>query len=174
MATGIILSGRKSSFRAGLRPDSHRENFKIGPPAGRRPAGGPMLMLNPARKTGWASPPPQTTNSATPAGTRKGTGEQPHMGGRSSDLALSRYIRCTDLRSCLTRPHITRSSNEDLTRQSLEMVQNTNGSEHKFQAKLRNYNPERRLLGCRRHRQTANCKRTKPLATQKPELSSLG
>ena len=53
----IVLPGRKSGFRAGFRPDSSRGNLKIGPPAGLRPAGGPILMLsrlesgrNPARK----------------------------------------------------------------------------------------------------------------------------
>ena len=53
----IMLPGRKSGFRAGFRPDSNRESLKIGPPAGRRPAGGPILTAsrlesgrNPARK----------------------------------------------------------------------------------------------------------------------------
>ena len=35
----IVPPGRKSVFRAGFRPDSDRESFKIGTPAGRRPAG---------------------------------------------------------------------------------------------------------------------------------------
>ncbi len=30
----IMLPGRDSSFRAGLRPDSNRERLKVGPPAG--------------------------------------------------------------------------------------------------------------------------------------------
>ena len=42
----IVLPGRKSGFRAGFRPDSNRESLKIGPPSGRRPAGGPMLKLS--------------------------------------------------------------------------------------------------------------------------------
>ena len=53
----IVLPGRKSGFRAGFRLDSNRENIKIGPPAGLRPAEGPILMFsrlesgrNPARK----------------------------------------------------------------------------------------------------------------------------
>ncbi len=37
----IVLSGRKSGFRAGFRPDSSRESLKIGPPAG-----GPILRLS--------------------------------------------------------------------------------------------------------------------------------
>ncbi len=41
----IVLRGRKSGFRAGFRPDSNRESLKIGPPAGRKPAGGPNLMF---------------------------------------------------------------------------------------------------------------------------------
>ncbi len=28
----MVLPGRKSVFRAGFRPDYHRENIKIGPP----------------------------------------------------------------------------------------------------------------------------------------------
>ncbi len=54
----IMFPGRKSVFRAGCRSDSNRESFKIGPPAGRRPAGGPIVRLclfesglNPAQKT---------------------------------------------------------------------------------------------------------------------------
>ena len=53
----IVLPGRKSSFRAGFRPDSSRESIDIGPPAGFRPAGGPIFGLsrlesgrNPTRK----------------------------------------------------------------------------------------------------------------------------
>ena len=53
----IVLPGRKSGFRAGFRPDSIRESIEISPSAGRRPAGGLILMLsrlesgrNPARK----------------------------------------------------------------------------------------------------------------------------
>jgi hypothetical protein len=39
----IVLPARKSVFRAGSRPNSNRERLKIGPPAGFRPAGGPIL-----------------------------------------------------------------------------------------------------------------------------------
>jgi hypothetical protein len=52
-----VLPGRKSGFRAGFRPHSLWESLKIGPPAGERPAGGPILGLprltscrNPTRK----------------------------------------------------------------------------------------------------------------------------
>ncbi len=52
-----VLPGRKSGFWAGFRPDSRRESIKIGPLAGRRLAGGPILMFSrldsgrdPARK----------------------------------------------------------------------------------------------------------------------------
>ncbi len=38
--------GPKSGFRTGFRPDSNRESFKIGPPAGLRPAGGPILRFS--------------------------------------------------------------------------------------------------------------------------------
>ncbi len=38
----IMLPGRKSGFRVGYGPDSNREALKIGPPAGRRPARGPI------------------------------------------------------------------------------------------------------------------------------------
>jgi hypothetical protein len=34
----IVLPGRKSGFRAGFRPDSIRNNIKVSPPAGLRPA----------------------------------------------------------------------------------------------------------------------------------------
>ena len=54
-----MLPGRKSGFRGGFRPDSNRENLKIGPPAGRkadsedvpvdiqleRPISGPKALL---------------------------------------------------------------------------------------------------------------------------------
>ncbi len=53
----ILLPGRKLAFRAGFWPDCYRENTKIGPPAGLRPAGEPISVLsrqqsgqNPARK----------------------------------------------------------------------------------------------------------------------------
>ncbi len=36
----IALPGRSTDFRAGFWPDSNQEYFDIGPPAGRRPAGG--------------------------------------------------------------------------------------------------------------------------------------
>ncbi len=42
----IVLPGRKSGFRAGFRPYSNMENIKIGPLAGRRLAGGPILRLS--------------------------------------------------------------------------------------------------------------------------------
>ena len=52
----IAPPGRNLGFRAGYRPASSRESVKIGPPAGRRPAGGLILKLsrlesgrNPAR-----------------------------------------------------------------------------------------------------------------------------
>ncbi len=40
----IVLPGRKSAFRAGFWSDRYRENTDIGPPAGLRPAGGPMSV----------------------------------------------------------------------------------------------------------------------------------
>ncbi len=40
------LPGRKSGFRAGCQPDASRESLQIGPPAGRRPAGGLILKLS--------------------------------------------------------------------------------------------------------------------------------
>jgi hypothetical protein len=53
----IVLPGRKSVFWAGYQTDSNGESLKLGPPAGRRPAGGLILMLarlessrHPARK----------------------------------------------------------------------------------------------------------------------------
>ncbi len=42
----VVLPGRKSAFRAGFLPDCYREATEIGPPAGRRPAGGPMSVLS--------------------------------------------------------------------------------------------------------------------------------
>ncbi len=42
----IVPPCRKSGFLAGIRLDSSQENFEIGPPAGRRPAGGPLLGLS--------------------------------------------------------------------------------------------------------------------------------
>ncbi len=42
----IVLPGRKSGFRAGCRPETSRENIEIGPPVGRRPAGGPISMFS--------------------------------------------------------------------------------------------------------------------------------
>ncbi len=34
------------NFRTGIRPEINREDFKTGSPAGRRPAGGPILRLS--------------------------------------------------------------------------------------------------------------------------------
>ncbi len=42
----IMLPGGNSGFWAGFRPDFNRENFKDGPPAVLRPAGGPILRLS--------------------------------------------------------------------------------------------------------------------------------
>ncbi len=42
----IVLPGRKSGFRAGVRPDSDRETLKIGPLASLRPAEGPIWRLS--------------------------------------------------------------------------------------------------------------------------------
>ncbi len=41
-----MLRGGKSGFRAGFRPHSSPEDFNIGPPAGLRPAGEPILRLS--------------------------------------------------------------------------------------------------------------------------------
>ncbi len=41
----IVLPDRKSGFRAELQQDYIREGFKIGPPAGLRPAGGPIFEV---------------------------------------------------------------------------------------------------------------------------------
>jgi hypothetical protein len=41
-----MLPGRIAGFRAGLRPNSNLESVEIGPPAGLRPAGGPILRLS--------------------------------------------------------------------------------------------------------------------------------
>ncbi len=41
-----VLPGRKSSFRAGFRPDSSRESLQIGPLASLRPAGELILELS--------------------------------------------------------------------------------------------------------------------------------
>ncbi len=45
--TQQLLPGRKSAFRAGLWPDCYHEKTEIGPPAGRRPAGGPRFRFSP-------------------------------------------------------------------------------------------------------------------------------
>jgi hypothetical protein len=57
LSYAILLPGQKSVFRTGFRPDSNRKNFKSGPPAGRKPTGGPILTFsrlesgrNPSRK----------------------------------------------------------------------------------------------------------------------------
>jgi hypothetical protein len=42
----ILLPGRKSAFRAGFWPDCFREGTEIGPPAGLRPAGGPISVIS--------------------------------------------------------------------------------------------------------------------------------
>ncbi len=42
----IVLPGRTSGFRAEFRPDSSRESLRFSPPAGLRPAGGPILRLS--------------------------------------------------------------------------------------------------------------------------------
>jgi hypothetical protein len=42
----VVLPGRKSTFHAGFWPDRCRESIEIGPPAGLRPAGGPMSVLS--------------------------------------------------------------------------------------------------------------------------------
>ncbi len=44
----VMLPGRKSRFRAGFRQDSNKGSFKIGPPAGRKLAGVPILSSYPA------------------------------------------------------------------------------------------------------------------------------
>ncbi len=44
--TKKVFPGRKSDFRTGFWPDCYRENTEIGHPAGRRPAGGPMLVFS--------------------------------------------------------------------------------------------------------------------------------
>jgi hypothetical protein len=41
-----MFPGQKSGFRAGFWPDSSLGTLKIGPPAGLRPAGGPILRLS--------------------------------------------------------------------------------------------------------------------------------
>ncbi len=52
--------GQKWGYRTGFRPASNRGRFKISPPAGRRPAEGPILRFfhlesgrNPGRKPGF-------------------------------------------------------------------------------------------------------------------------
>ncbi len=42
----IVFPGRKSGFRSGCRQDSNQDSIKTGPPAGRRPAGGPIVMFS--------------------------------------------------------------------------------------------------------------------------------
>ncbi len=41
-----MLPGQKSDFRAGFWPDSYRDSTEIGPLAGLRPAGGPIVVLS--------------------------------------------------------------------------------------------------------------------------------
>ena len=42
----LVFPGRKSAFRAGFWPDCYRASTEIGPPAGLRPAGGPISVLS--------------------------------------------------------------------------------------------------------------------------------
>ncbi len=42
----IVLPGRTSAFRAGFWLDYYREITEIGPPAGLRPAGGPISVFS--------------------------------------------------------------------------------------------------------------------------------
>ncbi len=42
----IVLPGRKSAFRVGIWPDCYRGGTEIDPPAGLRPAGGPISVLS--------------------------------------------------------------------------------------------------------------------------------
>ncbi len=42
----IVLPGLKWGFRVRFRPDFIRESPIIGPPDGRRPAGGPIFMFS--------------------------------------------------------------------------------------------------------------------------------
>ncbi len=42
----IVIPSRKSDFRAGLWPDCYRESTEFGPPAGLRPATGPISVLS--------------------------------------------------------------------------------------------------------------------------------
>ncbi len=42
----IVIPARKSAFRTGFWPACYRESTEIGPPAGRRPAGGPISVLS--------------------------------------------------------------------------------------------------------------------------------
>ncbi len=46
LGSAIELPGRRSGFSAGFRSDSNREKLQICSPAGRRPAGGPILRLS--------------------------------------------------------------------------------------------------------------------------------
>ena len=55
---GMVSLAGDPAWRAGFRLDSNLDSLKIGPPAGRKPAGGLILKLsrlesgrNPARKT---------------------------------------------------------------------------------------------------------------------------
>ena len=42
----VVLPGRKLAFRAGFWPDCYRESTDIGPPAGPKPAGGPISVFS--------------------------------------------------------------------------------------------------------------------------------
>ncbi len=45
LCRAILLPCRKSAFRAVFEPDCYRESTEVGPPAGRGPAGGTILMF---------------------------------------------------------------------------------------------------------------------------------
>ncbi len=49
LRNNAMFPKQKSGFRAGLRPDSNKENNKSGPPAGPLPAGTRILTLSPSK-----------------------------------------------------------------------------------------------------------------------------